>query len=83
MAIFLITILQIFCDSVIQSFKILDFDRSYLITHFCLRIFFGYWITKNTNFQKILKKHHSGELHKEGTILLQTPQITLFLTHPV
>ena len=38
---------------------------------------------KITNFQKILKKHHTGELHKKGTILHQAPQITLFLTHPV
>jgi len=34
---------------------------------------------KFTNFQKILKKHHTGELHKKGTILHQAPQITLFL----
>ena len=28
-------------------------------------------------------KHHTGELHKKGTILQQAPQITLFLTHTV
>jgi len=32
---FLITILRIFCDSVIQSLKILDFDRKNFYTHFC------------------------------------------------
>ena len=30
-----------------------------------------------------MKKHHTGELHKKGTILHQTPLITFFLTHPV
>ena len=38
---------------------------------------------KITNFQKILKNPYSGEFHKEGSILHQAPQITLFLTHPV
>ena len=38
---------------------------------------------KIKSFQKILKKHHTGELHKKGTILHQTPLITFFLTHPV
>jgi len=33
----------------------------------------GHWSTK-----KILKKCHTGELHKKGTILHQAPQITLF-----
>ena len=37
---------------------------------------------KITNFQKILKKHHTGELHKKGTILHQAPQITLFFDSP-
>ena len=32
--------------------------------------------------QKILKKHHAGELHKKGTILHQAPQITLFFDSP-
>ena len=48
------------------------------------RIFF--WATgvpkKIKNFQKILKKHHTGELHKKGTILHQAPQITLFFDSP-
>ena len=43
------------------------------------RIFLGHWSSKkNTNFQKILEKYHSGELLKQGTILHQSPQITLF-----
>ena len=88
----IIEILRIFCDSVIQSLKKLDFDRKNLGIHFCFsellilrekgsRIFFlGHLSTKKTikNFQKILKIHHTGELHKKGTILHQAPQITLF-----
>ena len=35
-----------------------------------------------TNFQKILKRHHTGKLHKKGTILHQAPQITLFFDSP-
>ena len=43
----------------------------------------GHWSTKKiTNFQKILKKPHTGELHKKGTILHQAPQITLFFDSP-
>ena len=34
---------------------------------------------KITNFQKTLKKYHTGELHKKCKILHQAPQITLFL----
>ena len=34
-----------------------------------------------TNFQKIWKKHHTVELHKKGTILLQAPLMTLFFWH--
>ena len=41
----------------------------------------GRWSTKK-NFQKILKRHHTGQWHKKGTILYQALQITLFLTHP-
>jgi len=32
---FRITISRTFCDSLIQSIQILDFDRNNLITHFC------------------------------------------------
>jgi len=28
------------------------------------------------------QKHHTGELHKKGTILHQAPQITLFFDSP-
>ena len=46
--------------------------------------FFGFFVGhKVKSFQKILKKHHTGELHKKGTILHQVPLITFFLTHPV
>ena len=38
---------------------------------------------KNEKFQRILQKHHAGDLHKKCTILHQAPQITLFFTHPV
>ena len=57
--------------------KILDFDRFNLYAHFCFSellilrekrfadFLLGHWSTKkNTHFQKILKKHHAGELHK-------------------
>ena len=41
------------------------------------------WSTKKViNFQKILKKHHTGQLRKKGTILHQAPQITLFFYSP-
>ena len=45
------------------------------------RIFF--WAKTNYKFSKNIEKHHARELHKKGTILDQTPQITLFGTHPV
>ena len=37
---------------------------------------------KIKGFQKILNKHHTGELHKKGTILHQAPLITLFFDSP-
>ena len=36
------------------------------------RIFFSIRVQKK-KFQKILKKHHTKELHKKGTILHQAP----------
>ena len=71
----------------------LDFDRNNLITHFCFSellilekkkvrgFFWGHWSIKK-KCQKILKKHHTGELHKKGTILLQASHITLLFDSP-
>ena len=39
--------------------------------------------TKIKNFQKIMKKHHTEQLHKKVALLHQAPLISLFLTHPV
>ena len=36
---------------------------------------------KNYKFSKNIEKPHTGELHKEGTILHQAPQITDVFTH--
>jgi len=64
---FLITILRIFCDSLIQSLK--DFNSNILYIHFCFSellilrekkvrgFFFGHWSTKkNYNFSKNIEK---------------------------
>jgi len=41
--------------------------------------FLAIGVPKNViNFLKILKKHHTGDLHKKGTIFHQAPQIALF-----
>ena len=70
----------------------LYFDENNIYTHFFfsellilweknLRIFF-FAIGVPKKFLKILKKYHTGELHKKYTILQQTPLITLFFDSP-
>jgi len=50
-----------------------------------LWIFLGHLSTKKIiNFQKILKKHHTGELHnKRYNFAPGAANHTFFLTHPV
>jgi len=69
-------------------FKILDFNRNSLYTHFCfsvLLIFF--WaigaLKKLQIFKKIMKKHHSGELHKKVQFCTRRHKSHFFMIHPV
>ena len=71
--------------------KILDLERNNMNTHFCFSerlilrekrfadFLLGHWSTKKiTNFQKILKKHHTGELHKKVQFCTRRRKHTFF-----
>ena len=93
---FLITILQIFCDSVIQSLKIFRFRKKQFIYAFLFfwtfdferkkdsRIFLGHWSTKeNYKFSKNIEKTPYRRVAQKKVQFCTRRRKSHFFTHPV
>ena len=92
---FLITILQIFWDSVIQSLKNFGFDRNNLFTHFCFsellilrekgsRILLGHWSTiKKLQIFKNIERTPYRRVAQKLQFCTRRRKSHLFLTQPV